>query len=49
MAQPFLAPALESTAAVVKKINEIKDELRIVQFCTGSGDIASLRSAPWQC
>ena len=46
MAQPFLAPALHSTEAVVAKIREIQDEFRITQFCTGSGCVADLREAP---
>lgn len=46
MAQPFLAPALHSTEAVVAKIREIQEEFRITQFCTGSGCVADLREAP---
>lgn len=46
MAQPFLAPALESTDAVIAKIREIQAEFRVTQFCTGCGSVAELRKAP---
>ena len=46
MAQPFLAPALQSTEAVIAKIQEIQEEFRITQLCTGSGSVAALKEAP---
>jgi isopentenyl-diphosphate delta-isomerase len=41
-----LEPALISTEAVVDHLNGVIDQLRIACFCTGSRDLAALRSAP---
>ena len=48
LAQPFLAPALESTEAVIEKISILKEQLRWAMFLTGSSDLFTLREAPLQ-
>lgn len=48
LAQPFLAPALESTEAVIEKITVLKEQLRWAMFLTGSSNLDSLRKAPLQ-
>ena len=48
LAQPFLAPALESTEAVTEKINVLKEQLRWAMFLTGSSNLDALRKAPLQ-
>lgn len=48
LAQPFLAPALESTEAVIEKINVLKEQLRWAMFLTGSPNLETLRQAPLQ-
>ena len=45
MAGPFLRAAAESPEAVVGAIHAVVNELRLVMFATGSGDLASLRRA----
>lgn len=46
IAQPFLEPSLESTEAVVEKIEILREQLRWTMFLTGSKDLKSLSSAP---
>ncbi len=41
-----LGPALESDRAVVEHFSALIEQLRIVCFCTGSGDLDALRRAP---
>jgi isopentenyl-diphosphate delta-isomerase len=48
LAQPFLTPALQSTAAVVDKITILQEQLRWTMFLTGSKTLSDLRSAPLQ-
>ena len=48
LAQPFLAPALESAEAVVEKISTLQEQLRWAMFLTGSQNISDLRKAPIQ-
>ncbi len=43
-AHPFLQAATHSTAAVIERINQFVYELRVAMFCTGCGDLTSLRS-----
>ena len=45
LAQPFLAPALESTESVVNKIAILKEQLRWAMFLTGSKDLEALKKA----
>ena len=45
LAQPFLAPALESTEAVMNKIAILKEQLRWAMFLTGSKDLEALKKA----
>ena len=45
LAQPFLAPALDSTEAVVEQITILQDQLRWAMFLTGSRNLVDLRSA----
>lgn len=42
MAQPFLAPALDSTERVVETAERWIRELRIAMFCCGAGDLERL-------
>ena len=46
IAQPFLQPALESTAAVIEKIEIFREQLRWAMFLTGSKNLKQLQSAP---
>jgi isopentenyl-diphosphate delta-isomerase len=46
IAQPFLEPSLESTEAVVEKIEILREQLRWTMFLTGSKDLKNLSSAP---
>lgn len=46
MAGPFLKAAAESPEAVVREIEQVVSELRLVLFATGSADLAALRHAP---
>jgi isopentenyl-diphosphate delta-isomerase len=46
IAAPLLAPATVGVAAVVAKLEEIIDPLRIAMFCIGAGDLDSLRDTP---
>ncbi|MFT6301444.1 MAG: isopentenyl-diphosphate delta-isomerase [Granulosicoccus sp.] len=48
LAQPFLAPALESTQAVIDKIVVLKEQLRWAMFLTGSRTLPDLRLAALQ-
>ena len=43
-AYPFLEPALESAEAVVGRIGQMRQELRICMTCTGSRSIADLKN-----
>jgi isopentenyl-diphosphate delta-isomerase len=45
LAQPFLAPALVNTEAVVNKIAILKEQLRWAMFLTGSKDLEALKKA----
>ncbi|UVW35522.1 type 2 isopentenyl-diphosphate Delta-isomerase [SAR92 clade bacterium H455] len=45
MAQPFLEPALESTEAVLEKIEILREQLRWAMFLTGSKNLKKLQSA----
>ncbi len=45
MAQPFLAPAGQSVAAVVERIERTVRELRVAMLCTGAGTLQALRRA----
>jgi isopentenyl-diphosphate delta-isomerase len=44
LAWPLLRPALLSGQAVVEAVQEIVSALRIVMFCVGAGDVASLKA-----
>jgi isopentenyl-diphosphate delta-isomerase len=46
LAQPFLSSALESSDAIIEKIEIIQEQLRWAMFLTGSKDLQALRSAP---
>ncbi|TWX73578.1 type 2 isopentenyl-diphosphate Delta-isomerase [Colwellia sp. C1TZA3] len=48
LAQPFLAPALISTEAVIEKISIFKEQLRWTMFLTGSQKLSDLRKASLQ-
>jgi isopentenyl-diphosphate delta-isomerase len=48
LAQPFLAPALISTEAVIEKISVFEEQLRWAMFLTGSRKLSDLRKAPLQ-
>jgi isopentenyl-diphosphate delta-isomerase len=48
LAQPFLAPALESTEAVIKKITVLREQLHWAMFLTGSKNLQALAQAPVQ-
>jgi isopentenyl-diphosphate delta-isomerase len=48
LAQPFLAPALESTEVVVNKISILQEQLRWAMFLTGSKTLTNLRIAAVQ-
>ncbi len=43
MARPLLAPALESSSAVVDTLGAFIEELRVCLHCCGAGDLAELR------
>ncbi len=45
MALPLLRPAMESAAAVQRKLEQIADELRSVMFLVGAKNIGELREA----
>ena len=45
LAQPFLAPALKNTEAVVDKIAILKEQLRWTMFLTGSNNLEALKTA----
>jgi isopentenyl-diphosphate Delta-isomerase len=45
IAQPFLQPALESTEAVIEKIDILREQLRWTMFLTGSKDLKQLQKA----
>jgi isopentenyl-diphosphate delta-isomerase len=46
IAQPFLQPALESTEAVIEKIEILREQLRWTMFLTGSKNLTQLQNAP---
>lgn len=46
LATPFLIPATEGGAAVVTKLEEIIEELRIAMFCVAAQNLDSLRHTP---
>jgi isopentenyl-diphosphate delta-isomerase len=46
LAQPFLQPALESTEAVIEKIEILSEQLRWTMFLTGSKNLKQLQKAP---
>ncbi|MDB4077495.1 type 2 isopentenyl-diphosphate Delta-isomerase [Porticoccaceae bacterium] len=46
LAQPFLGPALESSEAVIEKIEILQEQLRWTMFLTASQNLMALRSAP---
>jgi len=48
LAQPFLAPALESTESVVEKIEVLQEQLRWAMFLTGSQNLSALGNAALQ-
>jgi isopentenyl-diphosphate delta-isomerase len=48
LAQPFLAPALISTQAVIEKISILEEQLRWAMFLTGSQNLSDLRQATIQ-
>jgi isopentenyl-diphosphate delta-isomerase len=48
LAQPFLAPALQSSEAVIEKITVLKEQLRWTLFLTGSRSLQALKNAPLQ-
>jgi isopentenyl-diphosphate delta-isomerase len=43
LAQPFLAPALKSTEAVIDKITILQEQLRWTMFLMGSKTLSELR------
>jgi isopentenyl-diphosphate delta-isomerase len=43
MARPFLEAAMESTEAVVGRIERVNRELEVAMFCTGAQDLETLR------
>lgn len=43
LARPLLAPALDSAEAVIAKLDELIQELKIAMHCSGVSDIASLK------
>jgi isopentenyl-diphosphate Delta-isomerase len=46
MAYRFLRAANESTEAVVDKVRQVIEELRLCMFCVGAGTLESLRNTP---
>ena len=46
VAQPFLEPALNSSEAVIEKIDILSEQLRRAMFLTGSRDLKQLQGAP---
>ncbi|MFT7389406.1 MAG: isopentenyl-diphosphate delta-isomerase [Candidatus Endobugula sp.] len=48
LAQPFLAPGMESTEAVIDKISILQEQLRWAMFLTGSRTLSDLRTAAVQ-
>lgn len=47
LASPFLKPATESSEAVMEKMQEIIQELRIAMFAIGARDLAALRNTTY--
>ena len=43
IARPLLAPAIESTQAVIERLEQYIFELRVAMHCAGAGDIKSLK------
>jgi isopentenyl-diphosphate delta-isomerase len=46
IAAPLLPPAIVGVDAVVAKLEEVVDELRIAMFCIGAADMDTLRGTP---
>lgn len=46
LAQPLLAPAMDSADAVASALRRVIRELEISMFCTGARDLAALRRVP---
>ena len=46
VAQPFLEPALNSSEAVIEKIDILSEQLRRAMFLTGSRDLKQLQERP---
>jgi isopentenyl-diphosphate delta-isomerase len=46
IAAPLLQPATVGVDAVVAKLEEVVDELRIAMFCVGAADLDTLRNTP---
>jgi isopentenyl-diphosphate delta-isomerase len=46
LATPFLIPATEGGAAVMTKLEEVMEELRIAMFCVAAPNLDSLRDTP---
>ena len=46
IAAPLLPPATVGVDAVVAKLEEVVDELRIAMFCVGAADLDTLRDTP---
>ncbi len=46
LAHPFLAAGLDSADAVCKRIDRLKEELRITMFCVGARDLCQLQRTP---
>jgi isopentenyl-diphosphate delta-isomerase len=46
LATPFLTPATDGSAAVVTKLEEIVEELRIAMFCVAAQNLDSLSHTP---
>lgn len=46
MAAPFLAPAMQSTEAIISKINEVKDSLKVGMFLLGCANVSDLIGNP---
>ena len=46
IAAPLLTPATVGADAVVAKLEEVVDELRIAMFCVGAADLGTLKDTP---
>lgn len=47
-AMPLLKPVMISTEAVMERLRQVIEELRIAMFCVGARDIAALKNASFQ-